>query len=54
MMMGYLSGIITDLFVDRHKLRGLDVRHNIPELQALINDYDFDRLLSVFSEQFNG
>mmetsp|Transcript_19110 Transcript_19110/g.35489 ORF Transcript_19110/g.35489 Transcript_19110/m.35489 type:complete len:809 (+) Transcript_19110:174-2600(+) len=54
MLMNYLAGIITDLFVDRHKLRGVDVRHRIPELQGLINNYDGDALLSVFSDQFEG
>ena len=44
-MMQYLTGIITDVFVDRHRLRGLDVRRSIPRLQALIVDYDFERLL---------
>ena len=50
MLMNYLAGIITDLFVDRHKLRGIDVRHKIPELQGLIHDYNFDALLSAFAE----
>ncbi|GMH58382.1 hypothetical protein TL16_g02598 [Triparma laevis f. inornata] len=54
MLMNYLAGIITDLFVDRHKLRGVDVRHRIPELQGLINNYDGDALLSVFSNTFDG
>ena len=52
-MLQYLCGLITDLFVDRHRLRGIDVRHHIPQLQGLITDYDFDRLLSVFSNNFD-
>ncbi|GMI26897.1 hypothetical protein TeGR_g14836, partial [Tetraparma gracilis] len=48
MLMQYLSGIITDLFVDRHKLSGMDVRHHIPQLQGLINDGDFNALLNMF------
>jgi len=53
-MMAYLSGIISDLFVDRHKLRGIDVKHRLQELQAIITSYDFDQLLSVFSDKFEG
>jgi len=53
-MMAYLSGIISDLFVDRHKLRGIDVKHRLPELQGIIACYDFDQLLSVFSDKFEG
>eukprot|EP00520_Triparma_pacifica_P006094 CAMPEP_0118656596 /NCGR_PEP_ID=MMETSP0785-20121206/13570_1 /TAXON_ID=91992 /ORGANISM="Bolidomonas pacifica, Strain CCMP 1866" /LENGTH=792 /DNA_ID=CAMNT_0006549459 /DNA_START=119 /DNA_END=2493 /DNA_ORIENTATION=- len=49
MIQNYLCGIITDLFVDRHKLRGIDVKHKIPDLQAVIYDYDGERLLSMFS-----
>ena len=49
MVQNYLCGIITDLFVDRHKLRGMDVRHKIPELQALINDYNIEGLQRAFS-----
>ena len=54
MIQNCLAGIITDLFVDRHKLRGVDVKHKIPELQALIHDYDGERLLSIFSNNYNG
>mmetsp|Transcript_19303 Transcript_19303/g.40247 ORF Transcript_19303/g.40247 Transcript_19303/m.40247 type:complete len:797 (-) Transcript_19303:48-2438(-) len=52
MIQNYLCGIITDLFVDRHKLRGIDVKHKIPDLQAVIYDYDGERLLSMFSLGF--
>ena len=48
----YLCGLITDLFVDRHRLRGVDVRHRILEVQAVITDYDFNKLLDVFSPSF--
>ena len=53
-MMQYLSGIISDLFVDRHRLRGVDVKHRLGDLQSIILSYDFDQLLSVFSDQFQG
>ena len=52
-MLQYLCGLITDLFVDRHRLRGVDVRHHIPQLQGLITDYNFERLLSVFANTFD-
>ena len=45
----YLSGIVTDLFVDRYKFKGADVKHKIPELQQLLCAYDFDRLVEFFS-----
>jgi Bardet-Biedl syndrome 7 protein len=72
----YLSGIITDLYVDYHKLQGLDVsgippahivrwcwvlisvltlekfllqvKHQLPELQQMIVQANFEQLLAVF------
>ena len=40
---------VTDLFVDRYKFKGADVKHKIPELQQLLCAYDFDRLVEFFS-----
>jgi hypothetical protein len=37
----YLSGIITDLYVDWNKLIGYDSRHKLPELFALLQSSSF-------------
>jgi hypothetical protein len=46
----YLSGIITDLFVDWHRLRGVDSRRKIGDLQRAImaSGDDFDGLINAF------
>lgn len=44
----YLSGIITDLYVDYNKLQGMDVKHRLPELQQLLVQASFDELLAFF------
>lgn len=46
----YLSGIITDLYVDWHRLHGIDTRRKIGELQKKImtSTDDFDGLISAF------
>ena len=46
----HLSGIVTDLFVDWHRLHGKDSRSKIPDLQRVINSCadDFNRLLEAF------
>ena len=46
----YLSGIITDLYVDWHRLHGIDSRRKIGELQKKImtSTEDFDGLISAF------
>ena len=45
----YLSGIVTDLFVDVHKFRGQQVTHKMPELIGLLRNYDFDALVAFFA-----
>jgi len=44
----YLTGIVTDLFVDWHRLRGVEVRHRIPQLQQVILSNDFNALVQQF------
>ena len=43
-----LSGIITDLYVDMHKFRGRDMKHKIPDLMRLLDDYDHDTVVGFF------
>ncbi|CAM9371775.1 unnamed protein product [Ectocarpus sp. 13 AM-2016] len=45
----YISGIITDLYVDWHKFKGDDARHRIPELEhLLVTQYDHKALVVFF------
>mmetsp|Transcript_16480 Transcript_16480/g.15800 ORF Transcript_16480/g.15800 Transcript_16480/m.15800 type:complete len:748 (+) Transcript_16480:77-2320(+) len=46
----YLSGIITDLYVDWHRLQGVDSRTKIPALQHIIlsSGSNFDDLIVAF------
>jgi hypothetical protein len=46
----YLSGIITDLYVDWHRLQGVDSRTKIPALQHIIlsSGSSFDDLIVAF------
>jgi hypothetical protein len=43
----YISGIVTDLFVDWNRLHGSDVRGKIGALQQLILSGDFDALVDA-------
>uniref|UniRef100_A0A7S1C5K1 Bardet-Biedl syndrome 7 protein homolog n=1 Tax=Bicosoecida sp. CB-2014 TaxID=1486930 RepID=A0A7S1C5K1_9STRA len=45
-----LYGLVTDLFVDRHKFKGHSVQHKIPQLMALLERYDFDEVVAYFNE----
>jgi len=44
----YLTGIVTDLFVDWHRLRGVEAKHRIPQLQQVILANDFGALVNQF------
>eukprot|EP00752_Nemacystus_decipiens_P012116 g10741.t1 len=44
----YISGIITDLYVDWHKFQGDDARHRIPELENLLAHYNYKNLVTFF------
>jgi Bardet-Biedl syndrome 7 protein len=46
----YLSGIVTDLYVDNHKFKGHNVTHKIPELLQLLQNYDYDAVVRFFSD----
>mmetsp|Transcript_298 Transcript_298/g.283 ORF Transcript_298/g.283 Transcript_298/m.283 type:complete len:734 (-) Transcript_298:90-2291(-) len=42
-----LTGIITDLYVDWHKLHGVDARSNIPTLQSLVLNGSFNEFYQM-------
>lgn len=45
----YLCGIVTDLFVDWHKLQGLpDPRHLLPQMVHTVMAGDFDGTVALF------
>ena len=44
----YLSGIITDLYVDWNRLNGKDAKKNLPHVQELILSGDFNALVQAF------
>ena len=41
----YISGIITDLHVDWHKLKGIDARSSLPEVAEALRQADWDKLV---------
>ncbi len=44
----FLRGIVTDLFVDMHKLQGRSAQARVPQLLAILEDYSFEKLLAAF------
>eukprot|EP00002_Diphylleia_rotans_P015635 TRINITY_DN3026_c0_g1_i5.p1 TRINITY_DN3026_c0_g1~~TRINITY_DN3026_c0_g1_i5.p1 ORF type:complete len:286 (-),score=60.03 TRINITY_DN3026_c0_g1_i5:289-1146(-) len=46
----FLYGIIIDLYVDKFKFKGQDVRARIPVLMSQLQNYSLDNILNFFSE----
>lgn len=47
----YLAGIIQDLYVDWHSLKGVDVKRNLAQVSQLILSGDFESLASFITGQ---
>ncbi|XP_014678211.1 PREDICTED: Bardet-Biedl syndrome 7 protein homolog [Priapulus caudatus] len=43
-----LYGMVTDLFIDRHKFRGADVKARVPQLLELLDNYELQPLIAFF------
>jgi Bardet-Biedl syndrome 7 protein len=43
--------MITDLYIDKFKFQGLNVKAKVPSLMSVLEDYDLDRLLEFFEEE---
>lgn len=46
-----LYGLITDLYVDKHKFKGRSVQHRIPQLMTLLERYNYDEVVAYFDER---
>ena len=48
----FLAGIVTDLFLDKHKFKGQNVAAQAPQLQRLLQqDYSLPVLLQFFDQR---
>ncbi|OQR97631.1 hypothetical protein ACHHYP_10175 [Achlya hypogyna] len=46
--LNYLAGVLTDLYVDICKFRGVNPKPQIPQLYQLLDHYNFDALVDFF------
>jgi len=46
----YLSGIVTDLFVDWNRLQGFDAKQKLPQLMSTISGNNMEGVLQAFRE----
>lgn len=46
-----LYGMITDLYIDRHKFKGLNVKNKVPQLINILDNYDLNNLMEFFQQE---
>ncbi|KAG8186876.1 hypothetical protein JTE90_024118 [Oedothorax gibbosus] len=46
-----LFGMITDLYIDVYKFKGMNVKSKVPALLQILNSYDLETLISFFQEK---
>ena len=44
----YFTGMLTDLYIDKFKFRGINVKSKIPSLMAILADYNLQDLIDFF------
>jgi Bardet-Biedl syndrome 7 protein len=44
----FLTGIVTDLYVDWNRIQGTDAKHKIPQLQNIVFNGDFGQIIKFF------
>lgn len=44
-----IEGLLTDCFIDRFKVKGMNVRSKVPDLVKLIQAYNYDELVEYFA-----
>ena len=47
-----LYGMITDLYIDRHKFKGQNVKNKVSQLISILDNYDLEALLEFFQESW--
>ena len=40
--------MITDLYIDKHKYNGINVKSRVPQLMEVLDRHDFDLLVDFF------
>ena len=46
-----LYGMITDLYIDRYKFKGLNVKNKVPQLITILDNYDLNNLMEFFQQE---
>lgn len=44
-----LNGIMTDLYIDKHKFKGINVKSKIEQLSELLKNFHFDEIIKFYA-----
>lgn len=47
----FLPGMITDLYIDVYKFKGINVKSKVPSLLQILNNYDLEALIVFFQSK---
>ncbi len=45
-----VAGMITDLFIDKFKFKGQNVKSKVPNLLEMLDNYELDNLIDFFNQ----
>lgn len=52
-ILNQIYGLLTDCYIDRHKIKGINVSARIPHLVELLNNYKYENLVECFTSGLN-
>ena len=44
-----VTGMVTDLYIDKYKFRGQNVKSKVPMLLSVLDNYDLQNLIDFFT-----
>ena len=45
-----VTGMVTDLYIDKYKFRGQNVKSKVPMLLSVLDNYDLQSLIDFFNK----
>lgn len=52
-IINFVLGIVTDLYIDYNKFKGISAKSRIPKLLDILDNYNYEDLLYFFRPELN-
>lgn len=52
-ILNQIYGLLTDCYIDRHKIKGINVSAKIPQLTELLSNYKYENVVETFTSGLN-